>query len=89
MKTLIDRLADKGMDLDEIPMFIGNLANSIPFDSHMTLDQANGLLRISGWTDIELDEDTFQLALSCFKVEGLVSSKKHRTRGTGNPSRQS
>ena len=79
MRHLIDRLAKKGMELDAIPFFIGSLANSISFDSQITLEQANRRLRSSGWTNIELDEDTFQLAMSCFEVEGLTTFKKDQT----------
>ena len=76
MRALIDRLAAKGMELDAVASFIGSLANNISFDSHITLEEANRRLRASGWAGIELDEHTFQLAISCFEVEGLTGSKQ-------------
>ncbi len=77
MKALIHRLAAKGVKLDDIASFIGSLANSMSFDAHITLEEINRRICVSGWSDIELDEHTFELARSCFEVEGLIQAKEY------------
>jgi hypothetical protein len=76
MKALIHRLVAKGVKLDDIASFIGSLANSMSFDAHITLEEINRRMCISGWSDIELDEHIFELARSCFEVEGLIQVKE-------------
>lgn len=76
MRALIHRLAAKGVKLDDIASFIGSLANSMSFDAHITLEEINRRICVSGWSDIELDEKTFELARSCFEVEGLILAKE-------------
>jgi len=75
MKALIQRLAAKGVKLEDIASFIGSLANTMSFDTQITLEEINKRLCLSGWSDIELDEQTFELARSCFEIEGLILSK--------------
>ena len=84
MKALIHRLAAKGVKLDDIASFIGSLANSMSFDARITLEEINRRMCISGWSDIELDENTFKLARSCFEVEGLILSKEEHKRAREN-----
>ncbi len=78
MKALINRLAEKGVKLEDISSFIGSLANSMSFDAHITLDEINKRMCSLGWTDIELDENTIKLARSCFEVEGLIRAGEYR-----------
>lgn len=78
MRELIYRLVAKGVKLEDIASFIGSLANSMSFDAHMTLQEINRRMCISGWSDIELDENTFKLAGSCFEAEGLIQAKEYR-----------
>ncbi|MBW1702735.1 MAG: hypothetical protein JRJ69_10740 [Deltaproteobacteria bacterium] len=76
MRALIHRLTAKGVKLDDIASFIGSLANNMPFDAHITLEEINRRIRVSGWADIELDEQTFELTKLCFEVEGLIPAKE-------------
>jgi hypothetical protein len=78
MKALIHRLAEKGIELEDIASFIESLANSMSYDAHITLEEINKRMCISGWSDIELDENTLELARSCFEVEGLIKAKGDR-----------
>ncbi len=77
MRELIYRLVAKGVKLDDIASFIGSLANSMSFDAHITLEEINRRMCVSGWSDIELDDHTFELARSCFEAEGLIQAKEY------------
>ncbi len=70
-KNLVHRLKEKGIDLPVIPGFIRSLASSFFLNPNMNLVQVNKRLEYLGWTGVELDYHTFQLALSCFEDEGL------------------
>ena len=77
MKALIHRLAAKGVRLEDIASFIGSLANSMSLHAYTNLQEINRRMCVSGWSDIELDEETFELARSCFEAEGLIQAKEH------------
>lgn len=66
IRVLIDRLTGKGMELSSIPAFIRNLANTMAVSPRMSLQELNSRLHMLGWSDIELDEYTFQLILTSF-----------------------
>jgi hypothetical protein len=72
---LIDRLTNKGMDLNMIPGFIRSLTNSFAYHPHMDFRQVNDRLRYMGWDDFELDYFTFQLAIECLEGFGLKRSE--------------
>jgi hypothetical protein len=70
-KILIDRLKNKGMQLNTIPGYIRSLSNSFYMNPHMNLLQVKNQLRYMGWDDVELDYCTFQLAIECLEASGL------------------
>ncbi len=70
-ENLIQRLEGKGIDNNIIPGFIRSLANSFFFNPQMNLMQVNKRLNYLGWTGVELDYHTFQLAVTWFELEGL------------------
>ncbi len=74
-KILIDRLTNKGMDLNMIPGFIRSLTNSFAYYPHVSLPQVNKRLRYMGWDDFELDYFTFQLVIECLEGLGLEKSE--------------
>jgi hypothetical protein len=79
LKSLVDRLAEKGMKPDEIPLFIGSLANTLSYSSPSTLDDLNSRIHRSGWPDMVLDEETARLAMSYFQLDGTgVLGKAHK-----------
>ena len=74
-EILIDRLTNKGMDLNMIPGFIRSLTNSFVYYPHMDFKQVNDRLQYMGWDDFELDYFTFQLAIECLEGFGLKRSE--------------
>ena len=76
LKILVDRLAEKGMKPDEIPRFIGSLANTLSYSTTFTLDDLNSRIHRSGWRDMELDEETARLAMSYFQLDGTADLVK-------------
>ena len=74
-EILIDRLTNRGMDLNVIPGFIRSLTNSLAYYPHMDFRQINDRLRYMGWNDFELDYFTFQLAIDCLEGFGLKRSE--------------
>ena len=74
-EILIDRLTNRGMDLNVIPGFIRSLTNSFAYYPHMDFKQINDRLRYMGWDDFELDYFTFQLVIECLEGFGLDKSE--------------
>jgi hypothetical protein len=74
-EILIDRLTNRGMDLNVIPGFIRSLTNSFAYYPHMDFRQTNDRLRYMGWNDFELDYFTFQLVIECLEGFGLDKSE--------------
>ena len=66
MRTVIDRLVRKGMDITSIPNYIRDLAYIISFNNLSSLQGLNRRLQLLGWDDFELDEYTLQLILAAF-----------------------
>lgn len=67
MRTVIDRLVIKGMDITSIPNYIRDLAYIISFNKLSSLQGLNRRLQLLGWDDFELDEHTFLLILAVFE----------------------
>lgn len=74
-EILIDRLTNKGMDMNMIPGFIRSLTNSFAYYPHMDFKQINDRLRYMGWDDFELDYFTFQLVIECLESFDLKKSE--------------
>ncbi len=74
-ELLMIRLEDKGIELNTIPSFIRNMANSIISDPHMDYWKLSKKLDYLGWTDIDFDYQTFQLAKACIDSECFESIK--------------
>jgi len=72
---LINRLLNKGMELDMIPGFIRSLTNSFAYYPHTDFKQVSDRMRYMGWDDFELDYFTFQLMLECLEGFGLKKSE--------------
>ena len=84
--TLIERLVGKGMEINNIPAYIRDLANILAVNSHLNLEELNGRLGSLGWDDFELDDHTLQLILANFETNGPMSSDKGRIRWFENHS---
>lgn len=87
IKTLIDRLVRKGMEIKTIPAYIRNLAHTIS-DAYLSPQELNRRLQLLGWDDFELDDHTLQLIIAIFETDGLNSSepdKPFRFEATLNP----
>jgi len=67
-KVLINRLAMKGLEQNEIPGFIWSLKSCLMDNPDMNHLQANDRLPFLGWNGFKLDYHTLQLAISCFEV---------------------
>ena len=64
IKTLIELLVSKGVELTSIPAFIRNLANTLVSDPALTLEELNRHIHVLGWDDFELDPYTLHLVLA-------------------------
>jgi len=79
-KTVIERLAKKGMEPPSIPAFIRNIANTIASDVAMKLSELNRRMELLGWGGIEFDEYTLGLILAIFDSNDDVDVHKHISR---------
>jgi hypothetical protein len=68
--ALIRRLGLLGVDRGLLPWLIRNLAAAHRINPHMNHRQFNRRLRYLGWSDLDLDYHTWQLALACLEFEG-------------------
>jgi len=73
MRTVIDRLVRKGMDITSIPNYIRDLAYIISFNNLSSLQGLNRRLQLLGWDDFELDEHTFQLILAAIEYISVTN----------------
>jgi len=69
IKTLIELLVSKGMELTSIPAFIRNLANTLASDPSLSLEELNRQIHFLGWDDFELDPYTLHLVLATFESD--------------------
>lgn len=67
IRTLIELLVEKGMELTSIPAFIRNLAHTLAADPDLTIEELNGKIHQLGWDDFDLDYYTLQLVLATFE----------------------
>jgi hypothetical protein len=70
-KKLIRKLLEMGVDYTLIPGFIRSLANAFLINPEMTYCQANKRLKYLGWSDVEIDYHTLQLAITSLETKGL------------------
>jgi hypothetical protein len=67
IRTLIERLVDKGMEISSIPNYIKILANTLSANDPLSLPELNMRLESLGWDDFELDSHTLQLVMTVFE----------------------
>lgn len=70
-KKLIHRLIENGVEASLIPGFIRSLANACLINPDMSHCQANKRLKYLGWSDVEIDYHTLQLAITSLETKGL------------------
>lgn len=68
-EALIQRLELKGMAKGAIFGFIWSLKSCVLDNPNMTRLQIEKRLRNLGWERIDLDAQTFQMAIKCFKTD--------------------
>lgn len=66
-ETLINELQEKGINDEIIPRFIKDLAYSYEIDPSFSLSEINDRLHYLGWSDVDLDYHTLQLAIASFE----------------------
>ena len=67
IKILVDRLANKGMQETDIISCISTMWNILIDEPVRDCEDLNSRMQRSGWKDIELDLQTFKIALEIFK----------------------
>jgi hypothetical protein len=67
IRTLIERLVEKGMEISSIPNYIKILANTLSANDPLSLQELNIRLESLGWNDFELDSHTLQLVMTVFE----------------------
>jgi len=78
IRVLIERLVGKGMEINNIPAYIRDLANSVSFNGYSSLRELNGRLEMLGWTDFELDDHTLQLIMANFETDGSFAFRSFK-----------
>lgn len=68
-KVLFNQLEKKGIEQNQIPLFIKDFFNTISVNDSADLSQIENRLYILGWTDFELDYHTFQLTKAYIENE--------------------
>lgn len=66
IRPLVDRLLDKGMQIDAVPAYIRNALNIIAAHPFITLEKLKERMRSLGWRDLDLDGYTYHLLLATF-----------------------
>ena len=67
IRVMIDRLVEKGLEIDTIPAFIRDVANVFGSNPHLDLQELNSRLKLLGWFGFDLDDHTLQLILLNFE----------------------
>ena len=66
---LVRRLAALGIHRDLVPGLIRNIAVAHRIDPYIDRMRFNRRLRYLGWSDLNLDYHTWQLALACLEAD--------------------
>jgi hypothetical protein len=64
--ALLRRLEGMGVDPSVIPGVVRSLSGVYRYDRNLSTYEVNNRLRFLGWSDIELDHYTWQLAVDFF-----------------------
>lgn len=73
VEALVERLVGIGVEMNNIPAFLRNLASTISVNPHISLQELNRRMEFLGWGALELDDYTLQLILA--SLEGGASLK--------------
>jgi hypothetical protein len=84
--NLIERLVRKGMEVTSIPAYIRDLGNTIEGSGYASLQDLNRHLRLLGWDDFDLDDQTLQLIIATFENE-FTDRPSYLIEKTFNPGR--
>ena len=68
-RALMQRLELKGMAKGAILGFIWCLKSCVIDNPNMNRMQIEKRLKYLGWEDLELDDQTYQLAIKCFQID--------------------
>ena len=66
-ESLFNQLKQKGIEQNQLPLFIKDLNNTLSVTNSLDLTEVNNRLYVLGWTDFEMDYHTFQLAKACIE----------------------
>jgi len=69
IRTLIDRLVNKGLEIIAVPAYVRDLANTIAVTGNLGAGALNQRLEMLGWNDFELDEYTLELVTAMFEKD--------------------
>ena len=75
IKSLIERLVGKGLEITYISSFLRDLANTVATEADSSLHEVNRRLQLLEWDDFQLDDHTLQLILAAFEIAGLNRSR--------------
>lgn len=70
-QLLFKRLVRLGLEITMIPGFVRMLANTLLVCPGMNRMQVNKRMQYLGWSGPDVDEQTLQLAITCFEDHGL------------------
>lgn len=66
-ESLFNQLKQKGIEQNQLPLFIKDLKNTLSVTNSLDLTEVNNRLYVLGWTDFEMDYHTLQLAKAFFE----------------------
>ena len=61
-EVLTKQLKEKGIEQDQMQLFIKDLAHTLSVANSLDLTEVNNRLYVLGWSDFEMDYHTVQLA---------------------------
>lgn len=72
-EILIQRLQKRGGERVAIPGFLRDLANITSVTPHTNMPEVNRRLHSLGWSHVEMDAHTLQLAVASLELEGSMA----------------
>jgi hypothetical protein len=76
-QLLIDRLKRQGIESDDLPLLLRDLASLLGSDSKIETAALNAKLNVLGWHKAQLDYQSLQLALAWVEAETAGSSEQN------------
>jgi hypothetical protein len=71
---LVERLESLGVAASLVPGLLRLISSAVAAEPHPNREIVSRRMKFLGWSDFELDEHTFQLAMACLDEEACKST---------------